>query len=201
LGSIGVLSGIGHAEKANLGVLELEVLIGELGAVDWELLLASTQLACIDIRTRLSTSAIALGEVSTLNHEVLDNTVEGRILVSETLLAGRQSSEVLNCLGDSPAVKTHYDAAHGLVAMADIEVHLMSDLGAFCGIGSLGEEDEGEGDDEEDRDYESLHGEHRGGGDEIFGYFRICGVVEGTTLDIEREERGYGTEEGAWGFG
>jgi hypothetical protein len=34
LRSIGVLSSVGHAEKANLGVLQLEVLIGELVAVD-----------------------------------------------------------------------------------------------------------------------------------------------------------------------
>jgi hypothetical protein len=34
LGSIGVFPCVGHAEKALLGVLQLEVLVGELGAVD-----------------------------------------------------------------------------------------------------------------------------------------------------------------------
>lgn len=34
LGAVGVLSGVGHGENALLGVLELEVLIGKLFAVD-----------------------------------------------------------------------------------------------------------------------------------------------------------------------
>lgn len=37
--------------------------------------------------TRLATSTIALGEVSTLNHELLDDTVELRALITESLLA------------------------------------------------------------------------------------------------------------------
>lgn len=147
MGSIGVLSGVGHAEKASLGVLQLEVLVGELGAVDCQLL-ACNQLCSFGIHTRLSASAITLGEVSTLDHEVLDNTVEGRVLISEALLAGSQSSEVLDCFGDSLAVETHHNAAHRLVAMADIEVNFMGNLWAFHSFSSLGEEDEGEGDDE-----------------------------------------------------
>jgi len=38
LGSIGVSASIGHAEKTDLGVLQLEVLISELVAVDCHLL-------------------------------------------------------------------------------------------------------------------------------------------------------------------
>jgi hypothetical protein len=34
LAAVGVLARIGHAEKVLLGVLELEILIGELGSVD-----------------------------------------------------------------------------------------------------------------------------------------------------------------------
>ena len=34
LGAVGVLSGIGHAEHAGLGMLQLEVLIREFGPVD-----------------------------------------------------------------------------------------------------------------------------------------------------------------------
>lgn len=49
---------------------QLEVLILELVAVD-----------------RLATGAITLGEVTTLNHEVLDDTVESGVLVAEALLA------------------------------------------------------------------------------------------------------------------
>ena len=42
-----------------LGVLELEVLVLELGSVD-----------------RLAASTIVVGEITTLNHEILDDTVE-----------------------------------------------------------------------------------------------------------------------------
>lgn len=49
-----------HTQKTGLGVAELEVLILKLVAVDG-----------------LSTSAIVVGEVTTLDHEVLNHTVEG----------------------------------------------------------------------------------------------------------------------------
>jgi hypothetical protein len=56
-------------------VLELEVLIGEFLAID-----------------RLATSAVSVGEVAALDHEVLDDTVEGRTLISKTLLTGSQGT-------------------------------------------------------------------------------------------------------------
>jgi hypothetical protein len=62
-------------ENAFLGVLELEVLIGELLAVDG-----------------FATGSVAVGEVTTLDHELLDDTVEGGALISEALLARGQST-------------------------------------------------------------------------------------------------------------
>jgi len=62
-------------------VLQLEVLIGELVAVDG-----------------LAAGAVTLGEVTTLDHEVLDDTVESRALVAKALLASSKSSEVLGSL-------------------------------------------------------------------------------------------------------
>lgn len=59
-------------------MLELEVLVGELLAVDG-----------------LSTSSVSVGEVSTLDHELLDDTMEGGALVSEALLARSQSTTSL----------------------------------------------------------------------------------------------------------
>lgn len=56
-------------------MLDLEVLIRELLAVDG-----------------LATGAVAIGEVTTLDHELLDNAVEGRALVAVALLAGSQSA-------------------------------------------------------------------------------------------------------------
>jgi hypothetical protein len=54
-------------------VLELEVFIGELLAVDG-----------------FAASSVTVGEVTALNHELLDDTVEGRALVSIAVLASRQ---------------------------------------------------------------------------------------------------------------
>lgn len=42
----------------------------------------------------LSTSTIATGEVSTLNHKGLDDAVEGGALVAKALLSGRESPDV-----------------------------------------------------------------------------------------------------------
>ena len=83
-----------------------------------------------------------------MDHEVFNDTVEGRSLVSEVLLASSQSSEVLDGLRDSLAVKTHHNATHWLVAMADVEVDLVGDLWAFSSFSCLGEEDKGDGEDE-----------------------------------------------------
>jgi hypothetical protein len=81
LRAVGVAASVGHAEQALLCVLELEVFIIELVAIDG-----------------LATGAIALGEVTTLDHEVLNNAVEARSLVAEAFLAGRKSAEVLSSL-------------------------------------------------------------------------------------------------------
>lgn len=78
LGAVGVLSSIGHAEHSLLGVLQLEVLIREFLAID-----------------RLSTRAVSLCKVSSLDHKGLDNSVEARTLVTKAFLASSQSSEIL----------------------------------------------------------------------------------------------------------
>lgn len=52
LGAIGILARVGHAEHASLGVLQLEVLIWKFVPVDG-----------------LPTSAVTIGEITTLNHE------------------------------------------------------------------------------------------------------------------------------------
>ena len=75
LRAVGVLSTVGHAEETLACVLELEVLIGELGTVDG-----------------LAACAISGSEVSPLNHELLDHAVEGRALVAKALLSSSQST-------------------------------------------------------------------------------------------------------------
>lgn len=91
--------------------------------------------------TGLATGTIALGEVTALDHELLDDSVESRSLVTKALLAGRQSSEVLSGLGNGLSIETHNNAADGLVAMCDIEVDLVGDLGSLGGGSRLGEAD------------------------------------------------------------
>jgi len=59
------------------GVLELEVLVRELGAVD-----------------ALSAGSVTPGEITTLDHELLDDAVESRSLVAKALLASSQGTEV-----------------------------------------------------------------------------------------------------------
>jgi hypothetical protein len=73
-----------RTEETLLGVLQLEVLVGELVAVD-----------------ALAASAVALGEVTTLDHELLDNTVEVGAFVAVALLAGSKGTEVLSGLWES----------------------------------------------------------------------------------------------------
>lgn len=85
----------GRRTDTKTGVLELEVLIGELGAID-----------------TLASRAVASGEVTTLDHKVGDDAVEGRTLVAEAelgsigRLAGRERTEVFDRLGNGAT----YDA-------------------------------------------------------------------------------------------
>ena len=86
LRSVGVRSGVRHGEQAGLGVLDDEVLVLELGAVDG-----------------LSSGSVSDGEVSTLGHELGDDSVElGSLEVerlaglADSLLSGAEGSEVLS---------------------------------------------------------------------------------------------------------
>ena len=93
---VGVGSSIGHGENSGPGVLESEVLVGELLSVDG-----------------LSSGAVLAGEVTALAHEVLDDTVEGGALVAESLLASAEGAEVLGALGGDVGAEGHLDAAEG----------------------------------------------------------------------------------------
>lgn len=53
---------------------------------------------------------VATSEVTTLKHEVRDDTVEGRALVTEALLASAESTEVLGGLGDNVIKEVEVDA-------------------------------------------------------------------------------------------
>lgn len=78
LRTVRVRATVRHRQRAWLGVLQLEVLVGELGAVD-----------------RFAASAVVVGEVATLQHEARNHTVERAALEAEAFLVRAQSAEVL----------------------------------------------------------------------------------------------------------
>merc|ERR1740138_783017 len=121
LGAVGVRASVGHGKDAFAGVLELEVLVLELFAVDG-----------------FAASAGAVGEVAALEHELRDDAVELGALVGKrlaglahALLARAERSEVLNRLRHRLAVKVHGDAPGVLSIDVDVKVHLVGDLRAL----------------------------------------------------------------------
>jgi len=107
LRSVGVLASVGHAQQTRLGVLHLEVLVGELLAVDG-----------------LAAGAVALSEVTTLKHELRDDAVEGGALVTESVLTSGELTEVLCCLGNDVVVEFEDDPASWLLVDGDVEVNV-----------------------------------------------------------------------------
>lgn len=83
LGTVCVRSSVGHRQRSRSGVLQCEVLVGEFLSVD-----------------RFATSSVVVGEVSTLAHEVRNDAMECRVFVTEALLPGAQSTEVLGGFRD-----------------------------------------------------------------------------------------------------
>lgn len=82
LGSVGIGAGVSHGHDAGASVLQLEVLILELLAVDG-----------------LAPGTVVVGEVTSLAHEAGDDSVEDGPLVAESFLPRAESAEVLRCLG------------------------------------------------------------------------------------------------------
>lgn len=89
LRTVRVRAGVGHRELTRLGVLDLEVLVGKLGAVD-----------------RLAARTVAGREVTALKHEARDHTVEVRAGVAKALLTRAKSTEVLRRLRNNACVST-----------------------------------------------------------------------------------------------
>jgi len=104
LGAVGPGASVRHGENTGTGVLELEVLISELSAIDG-----------------LASSAVVVGEVTTLAHELRNHTVEGAALVAKALLASAESTEVLSSLGDDIGAESHLNAASRLTVDGDIK--------------------------------------------------------------------------------
>jgi hypothetical protein len=107
--NVRVGAGVGHGEDTGAGVLELEVLVLELLAVDG---LATGALNRVSAVCSVSVNGgealgthVAGGEVTTLEHELGDDAVEGSALevkglaaAALALLSGAESAEVLSSL-------------------------------------------------------------------------------------------------------
>jgi hypothetical protein len=92
-------------------VLDLEVLIGELLAVD-RLSTSALKLWLDDVVSTVQrTTYITAGEVTTLGHETTDYTVEFGAGVTESELASAESTEVLSSLGNNIVVELENDTA------------------------------------------------------------------------------------------
>lgn len=62
-----------------------------------------------------------VGKVTTLEHELRDDTVETRALVTETLLASAQGTEVGGGLGDDVVVQLEGDTTGRSAVDGDVE--------------------------------------------------------------------------------
>lgn len=92
LRAVGIGASVGHWEDAGSGVLQAEVLIGELVAIDG-----------------LASSAIVIGEIAALAHEVWNDAMETGALIAEALLAGAQGTEILGCFGHDIRAQLKYE--------------------------------------------------------------------------------------------
>lgn len=113
-------AGVGHGEEEGLVVGELEVLVGELLTVDGLATSALSKGKAVSIVTEHFYhsgivvevfSYVATGEVTTLEHELGDHTVELGAGVAEALLAGAEGTEVLDGLGDDIVEELEVDTA------------------------------------------------------------------------------------------
>lgn len=84
----------------------------------------------------LAASSVASSEVTTLQHELLDDTVELAVLEVEglaalayTLLTSAEGTEVLGSLGHNVVTEEEDNATSGATADGDVK----EDLGAGCG--------------------------------------------------------------------
>lgn len=107
LGTVGVWTSVGHGQQTWSVVLLDEVLILELLTVDG-----------------LTTGTVASGEVTTLQHELRNHSVESRVGVAKSLLTSAQSSEVLSGLRNDIVVQLEGNSSELVAVGGNIKVDL-----------------------------------------------------------------------------
>jgi len=112
LGAVRVRSGVSHGKQTTFGVLDIEVLISELGTVD-----------------RFAPSAIASCEITTLSHEAWDDAMqagsgesEGFPQLSHAFLARAECSEVVSRFWNDVIVEREDDTSNVGTTDRDVEV-------------------------------------------------------------------------------
>jgi hypothetical protein len=106
--AVGVGTSVGHRDAVGL-VLQLEVLVLETISIDG-----------------FASSAVSSGEISTLDHEVRDDTVEGTALVSTYTVSLTEFDKVLHCLGNHFSEEIQYDVTCITATDVDAQSHSMS---------------------------------------------------------------------------
>lgn len=117
LRAIGVGTSVSHGEEERSVVTELEVLVGELVAVDG---LAASAVVVGELKGKERQHKTGYGvvrkkvtHVTTLEHELGDHSVETRAGVTEAVLAGTEFTEVSGSLGDDIVEELESDSAGG----------------------------------------------------------------------------------------
>uniref|UniRef100_A0A8D8XNA6 Uncharacterized protein n=1 Tax=Cacopsylla melanoneura TaxID=428564 RepID=A0A8D8XNA6_9HEMI len=113
LRSIGVFASVGHGQPARSVVGQLEVLIFKFVTVNAG-----------------STSSISLGVISSLDHEVFDDSVEFAALVTLTNRTFGKFNKVGNSLGNSFTKQTNFYFANVNITDFDLEPYNVCDFGS-----------------------------------------------------------------------
>ena len=116
LGAVGVGASVRHRQKSGNSVLEVEVLVGKVTPVDG-----------------VSSSPVTAFEITTLDHEILDDTMEEGTFVTETFLAGAKCLEIGGSLRNDTIVQPEHDTTSFVPSDLDVEEDLGTD-GAARGV-------------------------------------------------------------------
>merc|ERR1712183_1203955 len=142
LASIGVLACVCHTEPSFSVMFQFEVLIGKFLTVDG-----------------LASGTVPFSEISSLDHEGFDDSVELAVLVSESFFSSSKCDEIIDSFWDSSSEKTDFDSSDAFTSYFHIEIHLLSNnwSGFFLGISILGHIEEDQKTQQKCQGHENFH--------------------------------------------
>jgi hypothetical protein len=135
LRSVRVLASVSHGKQTRLAVLQgqawLLIYPDPVSADNQPTTpkrLHTSELFSVD---RLASSTVALSEITTLEHELGNHTVERGSLVTEAILASGEFTEVFGSYGHLLVVEPEDDAASGLVVDQDVKLKRGKSVSSF----------------------------------------------------------------------